>query len=74
MQRARETIDTEKRQQLYLKGLRERARELEHKLQIGSFDAQIRQRENELRELRKRKAALESELQRLRRAMGELEP
>jgi len=55
-----------------MQGLRSRAQELERMLEIGSYDTLIRQREAEIQSLRQRKALLESELQRLRRTLGEI--
>ena len=60
-------------QRLRLQTLRSRAREVERMLEIGSFESKIRQREAELQALRQRKALLESELGRLRRALSELD-
>ena len=60
------------RKHAYIQALRSRAQELEHKLEIGAYDAKIRQREAELRELRQRKLLMENELQRLHRSLSEL--
>ena len=60
-------------QRLRLQTLRSRASEVERMLEIGSFESKIRQREAELQALRQRKALLESELGRLRRALSELD-
>jgi hypothetical protein len=56
----------------HIQSLRSRAQELERKLEIGGYDAKIRQREIELRELRQRKSLMENELQRVRRTLNEL--
>lgn len=53
--------------------LSSRAQELERMLEVGAFDTKIRQRETELQALRSKKARLESELGRLRRALDELD-
>ena len=60
------------RRHAHIQALRSRAQELEHKLAIGAYDAKIRQREAELRELRQRKLLMENELQRLHRSLSEL--
>jgi len=60
------------RKHAHAQALRSRAQELEHKLEIGAYDAKIRQRETELRELRQRKLLMENELQRLHRTLSEL--
>jgi uncharacterized protein (DUF3084 family) len=59
-------------ERLRMQTLRTRAKEVERMLEIGSFETKIRQREVELQSLRQRKALLESELGRLRRALDEL--
>jgi hypothetical protein len=56
----------------HIQALRSRAQELQRKLEIGAYDAKIRQREAELRELRQRKLLMENELQRLHRSLREL--
>jgi hypothetical protein len=60
------------RKHAHAQALRSRAQELERKLEIGAYDSKIRQRENELRELRQRKLLMENELQRLHRTLSEL--
>jgi hypothetical protein len=55
-----------------ISGLYSRAKELERMLEIGAYDSKIQQREAEVQALRQKKALLESELQRLRRALDEL--
>ena len=60
------------RKHAHAQSLRSRAQELERKLEIGAYDAKIRQRETELRELRQRKLLMENELQRLHRSLSEL--
>jgi hypothetical protein len=60
------------RKHAHIQALRSRAQELQRKLEIGAYDARIRQREAELRELRQRKLLMENELQRLHRSLSEL--
>jgi hypothetical protein len=60
------------RKHAHVQALRSRAQELERKLEIGAYDAKIRQRETELRQLRQRKLLMENELQRLHRTLSEL--
>ena len=52
--------------------LSSRAQEIERMLEVGAFDTKIRQRESELQAMRAKKASLESELDRLRRALDDL--
>jgi hypothetical protein len=73
MRRAMGSTSLSTSQRLRLQTLRSRASEVERMLEIGSFESKIRQREAELQALRQRKALLESELGRLRRALSELD-
>jgi chromosome segregation ATPase len=66
------SVESTSRRHAHIQALRSRAQELERKLEIGAYDAKIRQREAELRELRQRKTLMENELQRLRRTLNEL--
>ncbi len=72
MHRAIGSNEPARAQRARMQGLRSRAQELERMLEIGSYDTLIRQREAEIQSLRQRKALLESELQRLRRTLGEI--
>jgi hypothetical protein len=72
MQRAIRSTELSHTQRLRRQTLRTRAEEIERMLEVGSFDTKIRQREAELQALRHKKALLESELGRLRRALDEL--
>jgi hypothetical protein len=73
MRRALGSTNLSTSERLRQQTLRSRASEVERMLEIGSFETKIRQREAELQALRQRKALLESELGRLRRALSELD-
>ena len=60
-------------QSKHVQGLHSRARELERMLEIGAYDVKIQQREAEVQALRQKKALLESELNRLRNRLNEVE-
>jgi hypothetical protein len=72
MHRALRNTDMTSSQRMRLQTLRSRANEVERMLEVGAFETKIRQREVELQALRQRKALLENELGRLRRALDEL--
>lgn len=61
------------RQSRHIQELRRRTQELERMLAIGAHEAKIRQRQAEIQSLLQRKAALESELLHLQRALHQLE-
>ena len=72
MHRALRKSEMTTSQRMRLQTLRSRANEVERMLEVGAFETKIRQREVELQALRQRKALLENELGRLRRALDEL--
>jgi hypothetical protein len=73
MHQAAGSSEMTRSKRLRAQSLHSRAQELERMLEVGAFETKIRQREAELQALRQKKALLESELGRLRRALDELD-